>query len=146
MKKVSRKVIAVGVIAAIAALAVAVTVATAGSAKKAASIDVCVLLPETKTSVRWVQFDAPLIAKALKKAKVTYSITNALNDPQKMVAQADACLAGGAKGAIVTDAGASVTGCIRSDAPIKHAELYEQCSIVGVHLRHGIERIKGILV
>ena len=26
---------------------------------------------------------------------------------------------------------------IRSDAPIKHAELYEQCSIVGVHLRHG---------
>jgi D-xylose transport system substrate-binding protein len=34
---------------------------------------------------------------------VTYSITNALNDPQKMVAQADACLSAGAKVAIVTD-------------------------------------------
>jgi D-xylose transport system substrate-binding protein len=30
-------------------------------------------------------------------------MNNALNDPQKMVAQADACLAGGAKVAIVTD-------------------------------------------
>ena len=42
-------------------------------------------------------------AKALKKAGVTYSITNALNDPQKMVAQADACLAAGAKVAIIVD-------------------------------------------
>jgi D-xylose transport system substrate-binding protein len=50
-----------------------------------------------------VQFDAPILAKALKKAKVTYSITNALNDPQKMVSQADSCLSRGAKVAIVTD-------------------------------------------
>jgi D-xylose transport system substrate-binding protein len=44
-----------------------------------------------------------LIAKALRKAGVTYSITNALNDPQKMVSQADSCLSRGAKVAIVTD-------------------------------------------
>jgi D-xylose transport system substrate-binding protein len=50
-----------------------------------------------------VQFDAPDFAKALKSAGVTYSITNALNDPQKMVSQADACLAAGAKVAVVTD-------------------------------------------
>jgi D-xylose transport system substrate-binding protein len=50
-----------------------------------------------------VQFDAPDWAKALKKAKVTYSITNALNDPQKMVSQADSCLSRGAKVAVVTD-------------------------------------------
>jgi D-xylose transport system substrate-binding protein len=80
-----------------------VTGATAGSGKKLANVDVCVLLPDTKSSVRWVQFDAPTIAKSLKKAGVTYSITNALNDPQKMVAQADACLAAGAKVAVVTD-------------------------------------------
>ena len=60
-------------------------------------------MPDTKSSVRWVQFDAPTLAKALTKAGVTYSITNALNDPQKMVAQADACLARGAKVAIITD-------------------------------------------
>ena len=36
------------------------------------SIQVCVLLPDTSSSVRWVQFDAPDIAKALKAAGVTY--------------------------------------------------------------------------
>jgi D-xylose transport system substrate-binding protein len=50
-----------------------------------------------------VQFDPKYIGQALKKAKVTYSITNALNDPQKMVSQADSCLSRGAKVAIVTD-------------------------------------------
>jgi D-xylose transport system substrate-binding protein len=78
-------------------------VATGATARSSANIQVCVLLPDTKSSVRWVQFDAPLIAKALKKAGVTYSITNALNDPQKMVSQADSCLSRGAKVAIVTD-------------------------------------------
>jgi D-xylose transport system substrate-binding protein len=81
----------------------AATAASRESGRKAADVQVCVLLPDTKSSVRWVQFDAPLIAKALKKAKVTYSITNALNDPQKMVSQADSCLSRGAKVAIVTD-------------------------------------------
>ena len=90
-----------GLVAAVAGVALVVT--TGATAKKAANIQVCVLLPDTKSSVRWVQFDAPLIAKALKKAKVTYSITNALNDPQKMVSQADSCLSRGAKVAIVTD-------------------------------------------
>jgi D-xylose transport system substrate-binding protein len=78
-------------------------VTTGATARSSANIQVCVLLPDTKSSVRWVQFDAPLIAKALKKAGVTYSITNALNDPQKMVSQADSCLSRGAKVAIVTD-------------------------------------------
>jgi D-xylose transport system substrate-binding protein len=84
---------------------IAVTFATAGSArtgKKLASAQVCVLLPDTKSSVRWVQFDAPTLAHALKAAGVTYMITNALNDPQKQKAQAQACLAAGAKVVIET--------------------------------------------
>jgi D-xylose transport system substrate-binding protein len=89
--------LAVGVIA-----AVAVAVAGPATASKKASIQVCVLLPDTKSSVRWVQFDAPLIAKALKAAGVTYSITNALNEPQRQKAQAQACLAAGAKVVIET--------------------------------------------
>jgi D-xylose transport system substrate-binding protein len=83
--------------------AVVAVVASGATARSSANIQVCVLLPDTKSSVRWVQFDAPYFAKALKKAKVTYSITNALNDPQKMVSQADSCLSRGAKVAIVTD-------------------------------------------
>jgi D-xylose transport system substrate-binding protein len=93
----------------VAVIGAAVAVTTGATAKKDANIQVCVLLPDTKSSVRWVQFDAPDFAKALKKAGVTYSITNALNDPQKMVAQADSCLSRGAKVAIVTDIAAGTS-------------------------------------
>ena len=99
MKRLFRRSAAVAILVAV----VVAVVATGATARSSANIQVCVLLPDTKSSVRWVQFDAPLIAKALKKAKVTYSITNALNDPQKMVSQADSCLSRGAKVAIVTD-------------------------------------------
>ena len=97
MRRLFSKWTAVGLIV----LAAVIMSAVATAAKKA-SIQVCVLLPETKTSVRWVQFDAPTFAKQLKAAGVTYSITNALGDAQKQKAQADACLAAGAKVLIET--------------------------------------------
>jgi D-xylose transport system substrate-binding protein len=101
VKMISRRsvvlLLAVAVVASLAA-----TGAFASAGKKGASAQVCVLLPDTKSSVRWVQFDAPDFAKALKKAGVTYSINNALNDPQKQKAQAQACLAAGAKVVIET--------------------------------------------
>src|SRR5437868_13436308 len=81
---------------------IATVLVSAATAKKAANIQVCVLLPDTKSSVRWVQFDAPDFAKALKAAGVTYSITNALNDPLKQKAQAQSCLARGAKVVVET--------------------------------------------
>jgi D-xylose transport system substrate-binding protein len=90
-------------LAAVAGLAtLVVTTATATPSAKSAATQVCVLLPDTKSSVRWVQFDAPAFAAALKKAGVTYMITNALNDPQKQKAQAQACLAAGAKVVVET--------------------------------------------
>jgi D-xylose transport system substrate-binding protein len=94
----SRKSVALlGVFAALAAV-----VASGASAAHKASVQVCVLLPDTKSSVRWVDFDAPDFAKAFKAAGVSASITNALNDPQKQKAQAQACLAAGAKVVIET--------------------------------------------
>jgi D-xylose transport system substrate-binding protein len=81
---------------------IATVIVSAATAKPRASYQVCVLLPDTKSSVRWVQFDAPDIAKALKAAGVTYSINNALNDPLKQKAQAQACLAAGATVVIET--------------------------------------------
>jgi D-xylose transport system substrate-binding protein len=87
--------------AGIAALAVSAG-AVASTKKASASVQVCVLLPDTKSSVRWVQFDKPLLAAAFKKANVTASINNALNDPLKQKAQAQACLAAGAKVVIET--------------------------------------------
>jgi len=83
----------------VSALAVGLVVGGAAgkSAKStAASVQVCVLLPDTKSSVRWEQFDRPSFAKALKAAGLTYSIVNALNDAQKQIAQAEQCIANGA--------------------------------------------------
>jgi D-xylose transport system substrate-binding protein len=82
--------------------AAAVIAVGGATAKHAANVQVCVLLPDTKSSVRWVQFDAPAFTAAFKKAKVTASINNALNDPTKQKAQAQACLAAGAKVVIET--------------------------------------------
>src|SRR4249919_751235 len=83
------------------AVVAAATVGGAGASHKA-SVQVCVLLPDTKSSVRWVQFDAPAFKAAFKKAGVTASINNALNDPTKQKAQAQACIAAGAKVVIET--------------------------------------------
>jgi D-xylose transport system substrate-binding protein len=85
----------------VAALAITAG-ALASTKKKSASVQVCVLLPDTVSSVRWVQFDAPLLKKAFDKAGVTVSINNALNQPAKQQAQAQACLAAGAKVVIET--------------------------------------------
>ncbi len=110
MRGLFRKSVAAGLAVVVVGAAVAV-LASGATARSGANIQVCVLLPDTKSSVRWVQFDPKYLGLALKKAGVTYSINNALNEPQKMAAQADACLAQGAKVAIVTDiaAGTSIS-------------------------------------
>ena len=102
MKRFFRRSTVLLLVGVVAVAAIVVAAASGGTSRKEANIQVCVLLPDTKSSVRWVQFDAPTIAKALKAAGVTYSITNALNDPQKQKAQAQACLAAGAKVVIET--------------------------------------------
>jgi D-xylose transport system substrate-binding protein len=102
VRKFPRKTLAVlGVLVAVGAGVVAAS-ATASTGHKAASTQVCVLLPDTKSSVRWVQFDAPAMKAAFAKAGVTASINNALNDPLKQKAQAQACIAAGATVVIET--------------------------------------------
>jgi len=65
-----------------AALTVGLTVtgALAKTAKTSAKTDVCFLMPDTKTSIRWTQYDAPSLVKALKGYKVSYIIENSLGD------------------------------------------------------------------
>ena len=94
--KHSRKVVAVGLVAAVAAI-----VATGASGGKRASILACGLMPDTKTSVRWEQFDRPYLEKAFKAAHVAARIVNAQGDPQKQKSQADQCIADGAKVLII---------------------------------------------
>ncbi len=107
----------------IGALALMVAVAvTAAVAKTAGSADVCVLLPDTKSSVRWEQFDKPDIGAALKKAGVSYSIANALNDAQKQKSQADQCLSNGAKVIVIVNIDPASAAAIQKDAAKKGAK------------------------
>jgi D-xylose transport system substrate-binding protein len=83
---------------AVAALAlIAVTAASGSGTKKAAGGDICVLMPDTATSIRWVHYDAPALKAEFKKAGVTAQFYNADGDAQKQTAQANQCLGNGAK-------------------------------------------------
>jgi len=94
---------------ALAAVAVAV-VASGATARTAQKGSVCVLLPDTVSSVRWQQFDKPAFVNAFKKVGIPATIVNALNEPQKQLAQAEQCIAAGAKVGIITslDTGTSI--------------------------------------
>jgi D-xylose transport system substrate-binding protein len=96
MKKVFRAIAVAAFVAAVVA-----TGATASATKKSAGIQACGLMPDTKTSVRWQQFDAPALTKAFKAAGVSARIVNAQGDPQKQKTQADQCIADGAKVLII---------------------------------------------
>ena len=82
-------------------IGLSVTGATAATAKKSAGIQACGLMPDTKTSVRWEQFDKPYLQKAFKAAGVSARVVNAQGDPQKQKTQADQCIADGAKVLII---------------------------------------------
>ena len=82
--------------AAVAAMAVTAGAVASPKSKKA-NVQVCVLLPDTQSSVRWQQFDKPLLTKAFANAGVTALITNALNSATTQQAQAQTCLNDGAK-------------------------------------------------
>jgi D-xylose transport system substrate-binding protein len=87
----------------LAAAAVAVAIAASGATARPAATQVCVLLPDTTTSVRWQQFDAPAFKNAFKNAGLSATIVNALGQPQKQLAQAEQCIGDGAKIGIITD-------------------------------------------
>ena len=117
MRKIVRVSTALGLVA--GAAVVAVAVAAGGVTQKAGSADVCFLLPDTKTSIRWEQFDRPAMAKALKAAGVSNTIVNAQGDPQKQRSQADQCLANGAKVLIIAPIDSGSAAAIEKTAAAK---------------------------
>jgi D-xylose transport system substrate-binding protein len=99
--------------------AVAATVATASVGKKAAGLQVCGLMPDTKTSVRWLLFDQPSLIKAFKAAGVSARVVNAQGDPQKQKTQADQCIANGAKVLIIAAIDSGSAAAIEKAAAAK---------------------------
>jgi D-xylose transport system substrate-binding protein len=76
--------------------------ALAKSEKQSATIQACVLLPDTKSSVRWETQDRPTFIAAFKKAGIPATVVNAEGDAQRQRSQADQCLANGAKVVLLT--------------------------------------------
>ncbi len=103
----------------LAALAVALLAAVAagcGSSNKSSSSSstssgggggsvgkVAVLLPDTKSSVRWEQFDRQYLGDAFKAAGVDASIENAQGDPSTQRTQAEQAITNGAKVILLVD-------------------------------------------
>ena len=84
-------------------IGLSVGAAFAGSEKQAAaSAEVCVLLPDTKSSVRWETQDRPTFIALFKKAGVSATVVNAENDAQRQRSQLDQCLTNGAKVILLT--------------------------------------------
>jgi D-xylose transport system substrate-binding protein len=102
-----------------AAAAIAVAAATASGTKKAAGGEVCALFPDPATSIRWVHYDAPALKAELAKAGVSAQIYNAGGDAQKQKAQADQCLASGAKVIIEVALDAGSASAIEKEAKAK---------------------------
>jgi D-xylose transport system substrate-binding protein len=105
----------------LAAVLVLVSLVAAGGAAArvsghAASIQACVLLPDTKSSARYELFDRPYLAAAFKAAGVPATIVNAQGDAQKQRSQADDCLANGAQVVLLDQldpaSGAAITNAV----------------------------------
>ncbi len=99
MKAISRKGLAAALaVALVGVVAAGASARSTGPARtQATGIQVCALLPDTKSSTRYTLFDAPYLKAAFSKAGVGASVLNALGDPQKQRSQAEQCLAQGAK-------------------------------------------------
>ena len=76
-----------------------------GAASTAAATGgkVGVILPDTKSSVRWESFDRPLLADAFKAAGVQADIQNAEGDKTKMATIADQMITSGVKVLIIVN-------------------------------------------
>ena len=115
MKVSSRLNVLAGVVVLIVSL-VAAGAASARVSTHKASIQVCVLLPDTKSSARYELFDRPYLAKAFKAAGVATTINNAQGDAQKQRSQADGCLTNGATVVLLDQldpaSGAAITNAV----------------------------------
>jgi D-xylose transport system substrate-binding protein len=110
--------------------ALVLSLAAAASAHRSASIQACVLLPDTTSSTRYQLFDKPYLTKAFKAAGVSSLVLNAQGSAQTQRSQGDQCLTQGAK-VILVDALDSATGAsIENAAAAKNVKTIDYDRLV----------------
>jgi D-xylose transport system substrate-binding protein len=102
-------------------------------ASSKANIQVCALLPDTTSSVRYTLFDAPYLSKAFSAAHLSYRIDNAHNSTSTQKSQGDQCLSSGAKVLLVDGLDSGVAASIESAAAKKGAKTidYDRLTLHG---------------
>jgi D-xylose transport system substrate-binding protein len=111
-----KKVVLVLALAALVTSAVLTATAGAKSKAKKATIDVCALLPDTKSSVRYTLFDEPLLKAAFKAAGIRGSVLNAQGDTQTQITQGQQCVTNGAKVILVDGLDSGTAASIEKSA------------------------------
>jgi D-xylose transport system substrate-binding protein len=103
---------------------------TSGASGATKPAKVAVLLPDTQSSVRYEEFDRPLLTKAFKAAGVPVQVSNAQGDTQTQRTQADQAMTNGAK-VLLLDALDSGTGAsIEADANSKGVKVIDYDRLV----------------
>jgi D-xylose transport system substrate-binding protein len=103
---------------------------TSGASGPTKAQKVAVLLPDTQSSVRYEEFDRPLLTKAFKAAGVPVQVSNAQGDTQTQRTQADQAMTNGAK-VLLLDALDSGTGAaIEADANSKGVKVIDYDRLV----------------
>jgi len=123
------------VLVAVAVAASAVVAATSASVKKAsATADICVLLPDSKSSVRWETQDRPRLAAAFQSLGDSYSIVNAEGSAQTQLTQAQQCLTNGAKVILLVNLDSGSGAAIEKLAKSKGAQSidYDRLTLKGL--------------
>jgi len=108
--------------------------ATSASTKKAsATAQICVLLPDSKSSVRWETQDRPRLAAAFKALGDTYSIVNAEGSASTQLNQAQQCLTNGAKVLLLVNLDSGSGAAIEKLAKSKGAQSvdYDRLTLKG---------------
>jgi D-xylose transport system substrate-binding protein len=100
---------------------------------QAQSVDIAVLLPDSKSSARWENDDRRFLSQAFDAAGVSYSIVNAENDKNTQATQADAAITNGAKVILLVNLDSASAAAIIAkahDAGVKVID-YDRLTIEG---------------
>src|SRR4051812_48921705 len=110
------------------------TAASTGAAKSAPKAGkVAVLLPDTKSSVRWETADRPLLEQAFKAAGVPVEIQNAQGDKSTQQQQAEQAITNGAKIILLTNLDSGSGAAIENQAAAKGVKVidYDRLTLKG---------------
>ena len=95
-----------------------------GSSSKEAG-SVAVLLPDSKSSVRWETLDRPLLKKAFDAAGVKSTIQNAENDKSTQQQQAEQAITNGAKVLLLVNLDSGSGAAIAANAKSQDVKVFD---------------------